>query len=137
MHNETWKALDLYKIAVSDKGRIRVEGEIMEPLPPNSQHKRMYFKFRNPLTGRDITRDAANLVWRTFRFAVHTDIIISPIDGDLTNIQLDNLKWEYRVKPKPKHSMTPEQMKARVPEIIEKMVKKWGFKDIQEPVNKS
>lgn len=135
MHsNETWKALDLYHIAVSDKGRIMVNGEIIEPSPPDQTHKRSYFRFRNPLTNRDITRDAAILVWRTFKGRVNTSDVITFKDGNPNNISLDNLKWEYRKKPQKKHNMTDEEMRARVPLIIEKMVKKWGFKDMQEPL---
>ena len=136
---ETWKALDLYRIAVSDKGRIRVDGDIIDALPPDKTHKRAYFKFKSPLTGRVISRDAPNLIWRAFRFPVHTDTRITPIDGNPANIHLDNLTWDYRdrVKPQKRRKLTNEKMRARVPAIIERMVRKWGYEDMQEPLEQA
>ena len=133
-NKETWKAIDLYHIAVSDKGRIMVEGQIMEPSQPNSSNKRYHYKFRNPLTGRIIKRDAATLIWRTFKGKVDNNIRITFKDGDMSNLNLENLQWEYIKAPIKKHNLTDEQMRARVPLIIEKMVKKWGCKDMQEPL---
>lgn len=126
-YKETWKALDLYKIAVSDKGHIRVNGEILSCCPPDRSHKRSYFKFRNPLTNREITRDAATIVWRAFKGRVNTSDVITYIDGDVNNVSLENLKWENRQHAEHrKNTMTPEEMRARVPMIIENMVKMWG-----------
>lgn len=132
--SETWKAIDLYHIAVSNKGRIMVDGQIMEPSQPNSSNKRYHYKFRNPLTGRIIKRDAATLMWRTFKGKVDNNIRITFKDGDMSNLNLENLQWEYIKAPIKKHNLTDEQMRARVPDIIEKMVKKWGVKDMQEPL---
>ena len=131
---ETWKALDLYKIAVSDKGRIMVNGQIIEACQPNRRNKRYHFTFQNPLTGRNIKRDAATLIWRTFKGKVDNNIRITFKDGDMSNLNLNNLQWEYIKAPIKKHNLTDEQMRARVPLIIEKMVKKWGFKNMQQPL---
>ena len=129
---ETWKALDLFNIAVSDKGRIMVNGEIIEPSPPYKSYKRYYFEFTNPKTGKVIKRDAAIMVWRAFKGKVSKEIKITFKDGNMSNLNLDNLQWEY-ITPQPKHTernrhtkLTDEQMKARVPQIIERMVEMWG-----------
>lgn len=137
-NKETWKALDLFNIAVSDKGRIMVNGEIIEPSPPYKSYKRWFFEFKNPKTGKVIRRDAAIMVWRTFKSKVGSNIKITFKDGDMSNLQLENLQWEH-ITPQPKHikhtertkktKLTVEQMKARVPQIIERMVEMWGVKD--------
>ena len=137
-NKETWKALDLFNIAVSDKARIMVNGEIIEPSPPYKSYKRYFFEFTNPKTGKVIKRDAAIMVWRAFKGKVSKEIKITFKDGDMSNLNLDNLQWEY-MTPQPKYinhternrhtKLTPEQMKARVPQIIERIVEMWGIKD--------
>lgn len=133
--NETWKALDLYHIAVSDKGRIRVNGNIEDAQPPQGAY-RSYFRI--PKGDKVINRDAANVVWRAFKGKLHTDYCIKFIDGNYMNLNLDNLRCEKRhkesEKDKKKRQLTDEQMRARVPLIIEKMVKKWGCKNMQQPL---
>lgn len=137
-NKETWKALDLFNIAVSDKGRIMVNGDIIEPSPPYKSYKRYFFEFTNPKTGKVIKRDAAIMVWRAFKGKVSKEIKITFKDGDMSNLNLENLQWEY-ITQAPKYikhtertkktKLTVEQMKARVPQIIERMVEMWGVKD--------
>lgn len=141
-NKETWKALDLFNIAVSDKGRIMVNGDIIEPSAPYKSYKRWFFEFTNPKTGKVIKRDAAIMVWRAFKGKVSKEIKITFKDGDMSNLQLENLQWEYitQLTQKLKHThiehtpLTKEQMKARVPQVIAQMIEMWGYKTMQQPL---
>lgn len=132
-NNETWKTFDCYKVSVSDKGRMMIDGKVIEPSPPDKTHNRYHFDFIHPVKKKFIKRDVAYMMWRTFKGKVGGDYRVTFKDGNIANLTLDNLQCVKVVRPK-KIKMTDEEMKARVPYIIEKMVKKWGCKNMQEPL---
>ena len=72
-------------------------------------------------------------MWKTFRDRGTRQLIIEFKDGDISNLDLDNLTAKPRYKEKVQERKSPiltkEQMQARVPMIIEKMVAMWGKKD--------
>lgn len=118
---ETWKALDLYHIAVSDKGRIMYDGQIYEALPPHSRHcDRWYFTFK--YKGKNVCRDAAIVMWRAFRSKViHADESILFKDGDMSNLTLENLE---SIRENTGMIISFEEMKARVPLAIEGLIER-------------